>query len=315
MSSPLFRNCRLCPRLCGADRTRGGRGVCGETDALRIAFAGVHRGEEPPISSRRGSGAFFFAGCSCHCFHCQNWQISSLPATTETGGVRWKAYTPEAFLAAARALAAKGVANFNFVTPEHVWPHISLLLSALRAEGVRLPAVWNSSGYARAELVGEYAKQIDIFLPDYKFDSPALAGRVMRDARYPALALEAIARMVEEKGFLRPFDESGKTPAKEGVMVRHLVLPGHAADSVAAVSRLHARFGSDLPLSVMSQYTPVPATAGAAPFDRRLAREEYDLVVDAVERLGFEHVFVQPMDDEDGEDPFLPDFRAKNPFA
>lgn len=315
MSLSPFENCRLCPRLCGADRAHGKTGVCGETDALRIAYSGLHRGEEPPISSRRGSGAFFFTGCPCHCCHCQNWQISSLPASPDAGGVRFRVLSPEEFLAAARSLVSRGATNLNFVTPEHVWPHVSRLLSALRAEGVSLPAVWNSSGYVRAELVEEYAKQIDIFLPDCKFDSPELARRVMRDADYPALALAAIERMVAAKGFLRPFDETGRTPAKEGVMVRHLVLPGHAADSIAVLTRLHAHFGPGLPLSVMSQYTPVPATEGMPPFDRRLAREEYDCVLDTVERLGFEHVFIQPMEDESARDPFLPDFREDNPFA
>lgn len=313
MSLSPFENCRLCPRLCGADRAHGKTGVCGETDALRIAYAGLHRGEEPPISSRRGSGAFFFAGCPCHCCHCQNWQISSLPA--DNGAVRVRTFSDTEFLAAARSLVSRGAANLNFVTPEHVWPHVSRLLAALRAEGTALPAVWNSSGYVRAELVGDYAKQIDIFLPDCKFDSPGLARLVMGDADYPALALAAIERMVEAKGFLRPFDEMGRTPAKEGVMVRHLVLPGHAADSIAVLTRLHAHFGPGLPLSVMSQYTPVPATERMPPFDRRLAREEYDLVLDAVERLGFEHVFIQPMEDDSSRDPFLPDFRAENPFS
>ena len=186
-------------------------------------------------------------------------------------------------------------------------------MDALRAEGIAIPAVWNSSGYVRPELVEEYAKQIDIFLPDFKFDSPALADRVLHDARYPSIALAAIERMVEEKGFLRPFDVTGRTSAKKGVMVRHLVLPGHANDSIAAVTHLHAQFGPDLPLSIMSQYTPIPALRPPPPFDRRLAHEEYDRVLDVVERLDFEHVFFQPMDDDD-DDPFLPDFRAQNPF-
>lgn len=308
--SAEYRACRLCPRRCGADRTAGGRGVCRETAELCVAWTGLHHGEEPPISGTRGAGGVFFAACPCHCIFCQNWQISA-----GGEGVKASRMGDEAFAAAARALLAAGAHNLDFVTPEHFWPHVRRLMERLRAEGATAPAVWNSSGYTLPERVADYARVVDIFLPDFKFSSPALAAEAMRAPDYPEVALAAIGRMVEEKGFLEPFDPTGEAPARTGTLVRHLVLPGHAAESVEALRLLRKKFGKWLPLSVMSQYTPTPAMAGRPPFDRPLRPEEYREVLDEVEALGFEQVFIQPLEGAERDDPYRsPDFSSDRPF-
>ena len=302
-SFEAYRHCDLCPRRCGVDRTAGQTGFCGETDRLRVAAGVAHFGEEPPISGTRGSGTMFLSGCGTGCCFCQNWQISHEHAGRELSAGEW--------LADAERLIAAGVHNLNFVTPDHFWPHIERLCAELRARGHALPFVFNSSGYHLSDRIPAYARSVDIFLPDFKFADAALARRVMGDADYPRLALEALRVMVAEKGFLDPCGADAREPARRGVLVRHLVLPGEAENSVAALRLLRGEFGKFLPLSVMSQYRPIPACAGDGAFGRRLTRPEYDRVLSAVAEAGFEQVFIQ---ERGGDDEFTPDFNRADPF-
>ena len=303
MNQDAYSECRLCPRDCGVDRTAGEKGVCRETAMCRVASSGPHFGEEPSFSGTRGSGTIFFAGCSSHCFFCQNHRISN-----ENLG---EALTPDGFLALGRRLAASGVHNLNFVTPDHFWPHIEHLCRTLRGEGVTIPFLFNSSGYQRPDLVDRYAQWIDIFMPDFKFADPALAKACMGDERYPALALDALRRMVERKGFLDPWDPSGARPAERGVLVRHLVLPGRVENSIAVLKLLHHEFGKLLPLSVMSQFHPVPACFERELLTRRITAEEHRRIHELVDELGFRHVYIQ--EHSQGLE-FLPDFREDEPF-
>ena len=193
----------------------------------------------------------------------------------------------------------------------HYWPHIELLCRRLRAEGETIPFLWNSSGYESAELVARQAELVDIFLPDFKFADPDLARSVMGDARYPALAMDALRAMVAARGFLDPFDPSGTATARTGVLVRHLLLPGHVENTKRTLHLLRSEFGRYLPLSLMSQYTPIPATAARPPFDRPPTEAEYREAVDCALELGFANLFVQPLSDTSD---FLPDFDRDCPF-
>ena len=304
MDSSSYSSCRLCPRQCGTDRLVGAPGICGETAELRIASSGPHRGEEPCFTGRRGSGTIFFSGCSCHCFFCQNWQISNPRG-------KGQATSSDEFHRLALGLIALGVHNLNFVTPDHFWPHIEALCARLRTEGVTLPCLFNSSGYQLPAMVPRYAESMDIFLPDFKFADPALSRTVMRDERYPEIALESLRLMVAEKGFLDPFDPTGTDLAKRGVLVRHLVLPGHLDNTLRVLDLLREEFGRWLPLSLMSQYTPVPAAHARPPFDRPLALAEYQTVLDRAQDLGLENLLIQPLG---ASDDFLPDFEKEKPF-
>lgn len=298
-----YSGCRLCPRDCGVDRTAGIVGMCGETATCRIASQGPHFGEEPSFSGSKGSGTIFFAGCSSHCFFCQNFQISN-----ENMGSR---VTPEQLLAIGRDLVRAGVHNINFVTPDHFWPHVEFLCRALREEGVRIPFLFNSSGYQREDMIVRYAEWMDIFMPDFKFAEPDLAKRCMGDERYPELALAALRRMVELRGFLEPWDPTGAEPAARGVLVRHLILPGEVENSIAVLRLLREEFGRLLPLSVMSQFHPVAACRERHLLDRRITAEEHERVHGEVVDLGFKHVYLQALP----ETPeFLPDFSRKEPF-
>lgn len=299
-----YSACQLCPRRCGVDRRAGQKGVCGETAVCRVASAGPHFGEEPSLSGTRGSGTLFFSGCSSGCFFCQNYQIS-----IEHEG---RPVSPAELLELARACVRDGVHNLNFVTPDHFWPHLAGLCAALREEGVRLPVVFNSSGYQAPELVGEYARHVDLFLPDFKFAEPDLAQACMGDRRYPEIALTALRAMVAEKGFLSPWDPTGARTAEQGVLVRHLVLPGQVENSRRVLRLLREEFGALLPLSIMSQFRPTPRCARRGLFNAPLAAADYAAVCREVEELGFRHVYLQP---EMGDPDFLPDFRRAEPFA
>lgn len=299
-----YHGCRLCPRDCQVDRTRGNRGVCGETATLRIAHLGAHFGEEPSFTGTRGSGAIFFSGCSSRCFFCQNYQISV--------GREGKTLSSEAFLKEVKALLQKEVHNLNFVTPDHFWPHIKELCRTLRQEGITVPLLFNGSGYQKAELVREYGMLMDIFMPDMKFAQQDLAKACMGDERYPGIALEAIRGMVKLKGFLDPWDPSGEQPAKRGVLIRHLVLPGHVENSLEVLRLLHQEFGPEVPLSVMSQYQPVPACSGRGELQRVLQAREYGQVLELVGKLGFSKIYAQELVEQTA---FLPDFHdPEDPF-
>ncbi|MBP7276051.1 MAG: radical SAM protein [Kiritimatiellae bacterium] len=303
MSFSEYAECRLCPRACAVDRVSGQTGVCGETAELRVASVGRHFGEEPPFTGTCGSGTVFFSGCSSHCAFCQNWQISM--------GRVGRVWTMDELESAVRRMLAEGAHNVNLVSPDHFWPHAEDLVRRLRAGGVAVPVILNTSGYESADMIGRYAESADIFLPDIKFAGAELAAECMGDPEYPEIAFAAVARMIESKGFLHPFDPSGCAPARVGVLVRHLVLPGHAEDSCRVLERCRKEFGRMIPISLMSQYHPVPTGPQNGPLARRLTMEEYEAVKTCAESLEFEHLFIQELR---GDDRFLPDFKEKQPF-
>ncbi len=322
-SFEAYQHCTLCPRDCKVDRTKGPLGFCGESaiceagnikfpracrkqgvPACRVSFIGPHFGEEPSFTGSRGSGTVFFSGCSSQCFFCQNYQIS-----IQHDG---RTITPAELLSEVRALLLKNVHNLNFVTPDHFWPHIQSLCHALREEGVEVQKLFNCSGYQKPEMVKEYSEFMDIFLPDFKFAEPELAKICMGDARYPEIALKAIHEMVKLKGFLEPWDVLGAETARRGVLVRHLVLPGYVENSLKVLRILHREFGSGLPLSIMSQFRPVPGCFQRDKLQRALSSGEYEQVLELVEKLGFEKVYTQELKEETA---FLPDFKdPEDPF-
>ncbi|MDR2103476.1 MAG: radical SAM protein, partial [Treponema sp.] len=193
--SRAYTDCRLCPRRCGADRSSGGRGFCGETGELRIAAASIHRGEEPPITGLGGSGTIFITGCTLACLFCQNRQISQ-----EGMG---KAAGPEEFARICMALQEGGAENINIVTGSHGTPAIVSGIRLARSRGLRIPALWNSSAYEGMEALSLLEDAVEVYLPDLKTLDSDLAGRFFRAPDYPPRAQAAILRMLETRGRLR----------------------------------------------------------------------------------------------------------------
>jgi len=310
--SKLFKHCRLCPRECGVDRLEGGEkssaGFCKQDGQLRVAYVGPHFGEEPPLTGTHGSGTVFFTGCSLRCSYCQNYQISreGLGETIEIERLLEKVE---------KMILEKHVHNINFVTPDHFFPYVFELMLLLRSKGYDLPSVFNLSGYQSVNLLKASESHVDIYLPDFKYADRDLAKRLSRCQDYPEVALAALAEMLSQKGFLDSFD-TGDSLAKKGVLVRHLLLPGHIENSINALTTLFVEFGAQLPLSLMSQYIPVTPQE-EEDLNRRLTEEEFNQVYSHALDLGFERLFVQfPGEKSPGSKPrFLPDFRRDKPFC
>ncbi|MCD4671856.1 MAG: radical SAM protein [Anaerolineaceae bacterium] len=287
MQKELYRECRLCPRSCGVNRLAGEKGVCGETAECRLASSFPHFGEEPFFSGHQGSGAIFFNGCASRCFFCQNADIS-----LDHHG---KVVSENDLYRMAKYLIKKKVHNLNLVTPDHFWPHVEALCERLRNEGEEIPLLYNCSGYSRPEMIRAAAKWIDIFMPDFKYADPILAQQCMGDANYPDLAMASIQEMVAARGFLRPWDPEGLETAQKGVLVRHLVLPGQVENSLSVLQMLFEAFGPSIPISLMSQFRPTWRCRERKMLDRRVTREEYQQVLDAVKKKGFTHIYAQPL--------------------
>jgi len=306
----FYRECRLCPRECKVDRTKGEPGFCKEGHRLRFAYLGPHFGEEPPITGACGSGTLFFTGCTLRCSFCQNFQISR-------DGVGREIETEALLEEVCEMIRAKSVHNLNLVTPDHFFPHAFELVRLLRSAGYSLPVVYNLSGYQSLPLLRLAEDFADIYLPDFKYSDRSLAARLSACGDYPDRALDAIAEMVRQKGFLDSPGE-GCSPANKGVLVRHLILPGQVENSLDALTTLYLEFGSFLPISLMSQYTPVRPHKMEA-LNRSLLVEEFHRVYEHAGELGFHHLFVQFPEEYDAESSgagaFLPDFGREEPFS
>jgi putative pyruvate formate lyase activating enzyme len=304
-----FKDCQLCPRNCRVDRTRGQIGFCGETSQLRIATIEAHFGEEPPISGTNGSGTVFFTGCSLKCNFCQNYQISRQGHGNDT--------TIEEVIQTLKMLIFnQHIHNLNFVTPDHFFPYCIEIVQRLQDEKITLPAVFNLSGYQSIKSLKMIENYVDIYLPDYKYSDAGIAQKFSHAIDYPQVALLAIEEMIKQKGFLNTFqgDSEKEEIARQGVLIRHLILPGLIQNSIAALTSLFIEFGAGLPISLMSQFTPVPEFKH---LNRKITPQEFNEVFEHVQNLGFQNLFIQfPDAPEDlPENPlFLPDFTQNRPF-
>ena len=253
---------------------------------LRVARSALHLWEEPPISGVAGSGAIFFSGCPLRCVFCQNHEISSggfgLPVST--------ARLAEMML----ELKDQGALNINLVTPLHFAPHVREAVLMAREAGLDLPIVCNTSGYERPEVVRALADVIDVWLTDFKYASAALAGALSAAPDYPEVAAASLAVMVEALRAAGGRLLSADGSMRRGIIVRHLVLPGHADDSCAVLDRVWEIAGNDADLSVMNQYTPNEACRRAGgDLSHGISEEEYEIVLCHADDLGFERIWWQ----------------------
>ena len=291
----LLAHCTLCPRRCGVNRRAGARGFCGAGREVRVARTMLHRWEEPCLVGAHGAGAVFFAHCTLRCIYCQNHAISHEGSGTEM--------RTEELAARFLTLQREGAATLDLVTPTHYTPQILAALTQARAEGLTLPVVWNTSGYETVENITRLAGAVDIYLPDLKYANEE-SGRLYSAAPdYAAAAWDALAAMVAQVGSVQ-FAPDGRLLS--GVLVRHLVLPGHRHESIALVRRLWDTFGDAVQLSLMRQYTPLYRAAEFPPLHRRLTTFEYESVVAAARELGMERVYVQGAEAVGAQ--YVPDF-------
>jgi putative pyruvate formate lyase activating enzyme len=274
--------CTLCPRLCGADRAAGERGFCGAGARAEVYRSGAHHGEEPPLSGTRGSGTVFLSRCTLRCLYCQN-----APWSHDGAG---RACDTEGLAGILRALQRQGCHNWNLVSPTPWVPMIRTALERLRGEGIRLPVVYNTSGFERRETLEAVDDLVDVYLPDLRYARAETAEEGSGRADYVTVAREAFRVMWARKGALRR-DKNGM--ALSGVICRILVLPNHADEAVATLRWLAEATGAAVAVSVMAQYTPAHEAPGRPGWDRRITQAEYDRVRDAVDTLGFADGWVQ----------------------
>ena len=257
-----YVNCKLCPRACGVDRTAGQRGFCGCPDTAIVSKTMIHKWEEPALAGSGGSGAIFFGGCTMNCVYCQNRKISRRPLGQSMDALQLRQQMER--------LIAQGAENIDLVSPT---PYVPTILEALE-EKLPVPVVYNCGGYERVETLRALEGKIDIYLPDLKYAGGALGSSLSAAPRYFEAACAAIKEMVRQTG---PVTWAGDKVVK-GVIVRHLILPGHVENSLKILDWLGENFRpGEILVSLMRQYTPWEDLP--APLDRRITEEEYESVL------------------------------------
>lgn len=296
--------CNLCPRACKVNRAAGDRGICGETQTLRVARASLHMWEEPCLSGTKGSGTVFFTGCTLHCVYCQNKMIAN--------GNYGKEITVERLADIFLEQQERGANNINLVTPTHFIPQIVKALEISKSRGMDLPIVYNTSSYENVDALKMLDGLVDIYLPDLKYLSPELSLKYSKAPDYFDVASLAIKEMVRQAGepqFAKRHNEMGIEYGmmKKGVIVRHLLLPGQLEDSKKIVKYLYETYGDKIYISIMNQYTPMPGIEEKYPeLGRKITPKEYDTLVDYAIELGVENGFIQ--EGETASESFIPEF-------
>lgn len=300
----LLSRCTLCPRECGVNRFEGGAGYCGMDAGMNIASICVHRGEEPPISGPDGICNIFFAGCNLRCIYCQNHDISR-PGEEFTGGVE----TLEETLDLIGSMLSDKIRAVGFVSPSHVVPQVRAIIRGLNARGLKPITVYNTNSYDKPEIIDSLDGMIDIYLPDYKYVTPEIAKEYSDASDYPVVALKALKRIYFQKGSSLPMDQEGR--AENGMLIRHLVLPGHSDESKKVLRSISEELSPGVHLSLMSQYHPTKYVKSHSMLNRTLYRDEYESAVRVMEDLGFRNGWIQDMESYRN---YRPDFSRNNPF-
>ncbi len=290
-----YKECVLCPNRCRVDRSRS-YGVCHQSDKVKIAWSGLHRGEEPPVTGEYGSGMIFFTGCPLHCNYCQNIQISG--ARGENWGIE---VTIEELAELMLGLERMKATTLNLVTGTHFIPSIIDALDIARSKGLTIPMVWNSSGYESIEGLELIDKYVDLYLLDCKSIKRKVCSVFAGRSGY-ADAIRPVMDYIKEKHPTTDLDNL------KGTLLRHLVFPG-AINATKDFLRLFAReYKNSFVLSLMTQFVPPKENPGFLP----ISDSEYDELVELLEELEIDDGFMQER--SDNEILWIPDFREDVPF-
>ncbi len=278
--------CRLCPRRCGVDRLGGQLGYCRAGAVARVASYNAHRWEEPPISGSGGSGTIFFSHCTARCLFCQNYSISQL-------GVGNDMATEELARAMCK-LQRRGCHNINLVTPTHYVPQIIAAVAAAARQGLRIPIVYNTSGYETVETLRLLEGVVDIYLPDAKYTDESVAREISGFDGYVVANRAALLEIKRQVGAELLVDEEGI--AYRGMVVRHLVLPQGLSQTPEVLAWIAENLGRETYVSLMAQYFPAHHAVEHPRLGRRLYHREYRAALDALEELGLENGWTQELD-------------------
>ncbi|MFT3893383.1 MAG: radical SAM protein [Anaerolineales bacterium] len=295
-------SCTCCPRNCRANRLEGKGGVCRISAEIQVSHIGLHFGEEPVISGSKGSGTIFFAGCNLRCVFCQNYQISQ----------NFERFPPRTLTIDELAnemlhLQEIGAHNINFVSPSHMIFPMADAIRAAKENGLFIPVVYNSNGYDSVDALRQIRGLVDIYLPDIKYMDDLLGRRFSGVRDYAKVIPGVLREMLDQVGQLE-INEDGI--AMRGMLVRHLVLPGHLHNSRKCLQFL-ASLSPDIFVSIMSQYSPQHKAAQYPEINRTLTQKEYDEITEYALDLGLQNAFVQELE---SQEQCLPDFAQKSPF-
>ena len=293
----LLDNCLLCPRQCGINRNKNGLGFCRAGNKIKIAKAYLHMWEEPPITGKNGSGTIFFSNCNLRCLFCQNYYISE-----EGNGVE---IDINRFSETCLDLQNKGATNINLVTPTHYVPLIIEGIILARKNGLKIPIVYNSSGYETVETIKMLKDIVDVYLPDFKYYSDKYAIKYSGCKNYFKYASESLSEMVKQKPRC-VFDKNGNIIS--GVVVRHLLLPEMEEDSKKILKYLYDNYKNKIYISIMNQYTPV-RKCKYDELNKRVDDSIYDEVIEYAWNIGIRKAFIQ--DGGTQSDSFIPEWDFK----
>lgn len=291
----LLKCCELCPRNCRINRYKN-VGACGASDKVKVAYYSLHLWEEPIVSGENGSGTVFFSNCNLKCIFCQNKKISTLGYGKEISLSRLENIFLE--------LQARGANNINLVTPTPYVPQIIKVLKKIKNSKLKIPVVYNTSSYENRNTIDLLNGLIDVYLADFKYFDDELGWKYSKCEKYFDVASEALEKMVMQTGKFKIKNNL----ICSGVIVRILVLPGHANDAKKIIRYLYEKYGNDIIISIMNQYTPIDNFYKYPNLNKKISEVEYNEVVDYAYDLGVVNAFIQEGDTQ--IESFIPDFNC-----
>ncbi|MEN3013494.1 MAG: radical SAM protein [Endomicrobiia bacterium] len=280
----MMQKCELCPRMCKVNRLKGQKGFCGvEGTKLVVSSYHPHFGEERPLVGRGGSGTIFFTYCNLKCVFCQNWEISHLGQGEEV--------KIEDLANMMLELQQIGCHNINVVTPTHYSAHILKALDIAASKGLKLPLVWNTSGWERVEILKFLDGVVDIYLPDFKYWDKEMSKKYSPGAEsYPEVTKQAILEMQRQVGVAKPAEDG---IIYRGLMIRILVMPSNVSGSEQVIEWIAKNLPKDTYINIMAQYTPRYKAYDYPEISRRITKEEYKRVVNKAKQLGLTNLDIQ----------------------
>ena len=296
MTENIYKNCTLCPRNCKISRYKQ-KGFCNSKNKIRIAYADMYKYEEPIIeSTNKKSGAIFFSGCNMKCIFCQNYDISTLNIGKEISIEKLKNIMLK--------LQEKNALNINLVTPTIYVPSIKKAIKKAKKEGLKIPIIYNTSSYENTKTIEMLNNDIDIYLPDLKYYDDNLSQKYSNTKNYFYHATKAIDEMYKQVG--KPIIKNNVM--EKGVIVRHLLLPGHLEDSKKIIKYLYDTYKDNIYISIMNQYTPIKKLKYEN-LNKTVSKKEYDELINYAIKLGVKNAFIQI--GETQKKSFIPNFKIQ----
>jgi putative pyruvate formate lyase activating enzyme len=300
-----LHDCDLCPHECHEDRFSDKLGTCKSGASFNISSIYIHMGEEPAINGENGICNIFFTHCNLQCIYCQNYQISDNRTSQKSTAMEL-----DEVIRQVTEILDSGIRRVGFVSPSHFIPQVKIIIRCIQSLGYDPVWVFNTNGYDKPETLRSLEGMIDVYLPDFKYMDSALASEYSGVPDYPEMAKLALKEMFRQKGAILHTGKDGT--AESGMIIRHLVLPGHTENSLKVLNFITEELSPDLHISLMSQYYPTTRVSGHPKLKNTVSSEEYALVVSEMDRLGMYNGWIQELS---SASHYQPDFEKEHPFG